>query len=87
MAKPTVEEVRYVVTSVVLQALDELAEDEQGLKLAAHDWFPDADEFDRREIAAWLKQGVEGMAGLIEKRRQGMIESGRTADLLTRSRT
>lgn len=81
MAMPSVEEVRYVVTSVVLQALDELAEDQPGLKLAAHDWFPDADEFDRRKIAEWLKVGIAGMCGLIEKRRQGMIETGRTADL------
>lgn len=81
MAKPSVEEARYVVTSVVLAALDELAEDHHGLKMAAQDWFPDADEFDRREIAAWLAVGVRGMSGLIEKRRQGMIESGRTADL------
>lgn len=81
MAKPTVEEVRYAVTSVVLGALDELAEDERELKIQAGLWFPDADEFDRREIAAMLKVGVAGMAGLIEKRRRGMIESGRTADL------
>jgi hypothetical protein len=78
---PSVEEVRYVVTAHVLTLLDEAAEDTVGLKLVAHDWFPDADEFDRRKIAEWLKIGVEGMAGLIEKRRQGMIESGRTADL------
>lgn len=84
MAMPTVEEVRYAVTSVVLQALDELAEDKQGLMIAAHDWFPDADHFDHRKIADWLKVGVEGMAGLIEKRRQGMIESGRTVDLSKR---
>lgn len=85
MAKPTVEEVRFVVTAVCLNALDELAEDHHALKMAAHDWFPDADEFDRREIADWLKKGVEGMAGLLEKRRRGMIESGRTTDLGVRS--
>lgn len=84
MAMPTVEEVRYVVTAHILTLLDEAAEDEVGLKLVAHDWFPDADEFDRREIAKWLKVGIEGMGGLLEKRRQGMIEKGRTVDMSKR---
>lgn len=84
MGMPTVEQVRYVVTSVILQTLDELAEDTLTLRIAAADWFPDADEFDKREIVKWLKVGVDGMSGLIEKRRQGMIEKGRTEDLSKR---
>lgn len=84
MAMPSVEEVRYAVTAHVLTLLDEAAEDRESLMLAAHDWFPDADIFDRRRIADWLKVGLEGMAGLIEARRRKMIESGRTVDLSKR---
>ncbi len=81
MAKPTVEELRYVVTAHILNLLDEAAEDRESLILAAQDWFPNLDHFDHREIADALKIGVQGMAGLLEKRRRGMIEKGRTADM------
>lgn len=84
MAMPSVEEVRYAVTGYVLTLLDEAAEDRESLMVAAHDWFPDTDHFDRRKIADWLKIGVEGMAGLIEARRRKMIENGRTVDLSKR---
>lgn len=84
MAMPSVEEVRYVVTAHILTLLDEAAEDRESLMMAAYEWFPEADHFDRRKIADWLKIGVEGMAGLMEARRRKMIENGRTVDLSKR---
>lgn len=79
MARPTTAQLRYVVTEAAQQALEQMAGDQQALRALAHDWFPDADEFDIRWAAEGLRVGLDGMRGLLEARRQRMIESGRTA--------
>jgi len=78
VARPTTEELRYVVTEAAQQAIENLAGDPAALKALAHDWFPDADEFDLRWAAEGIKVGLDAMRGLLEARRQRMIKDGRT---------
>lgn len=78
MARPTTEQLRYVVTEAAQLALERMAADEATLRALAHDWFPDADEFDLRWAAGGMKLGLDAMRGLLETRRANMIKSGRT---------
>lgn len=78
MARPPLDEVRYVTTEAAQQALEAMAADTPALRALAHDWFPDSDEFDIRWIAGGLSMGLTAMRGLLENRRQRMIKEGRT---------
>lgn len=80
MAKPKIEELRYVTTEVVQVAIDQLAhpDNRQALKAMLHDWFPDADEFDLRWAADGVALGLSQMRVLLEKRRVRMVEDGKT---------
>jgi hypothetical protein len=78
VARPTTEQLRYVVTEAAQQAIEELAGDQKALRALAHDWFPEADEFDLRWAAEGIATGLTAMRGLLEARRLRMIEDGRT---------
>ena len=77
MARPTLDQLRYVTTEAAQQALEQMAGDPAALRALAHDWFPDADEFDLRWCAEGLASGLTGMRGLLENRRQRLIREGR----------
>ena len=79
MARPSTEELRYVVTEAAQQAMEKMAQDVPGLRALLRDWFPEIDEFDLRWATEGCATGLMAMRGLLESRRQKMIESGRTA--------
>lgn len=80
MAKPKIEELRYVTTEMAKLAIEEMAKPENKRALMGHlqDWFPDADEFDLRWAADGVALGLDQMRVLLEKRRLRMIEGGQT---------
>lgn len=80
MARPTIEELRYVTTEVAKQAIEEKAAPEKRRELmgALQDWFPDADEFDLRWAAEGVALGLDQMRVLLEKRRLRMVDDGKT---------
>ena len=80
MARPTIEELRYVTTEVAKQAIEWHTQPEQRRALmgALQDWFPDADEFDLRWAADGVALGLTQMMGLLENRRQRMVDLGKT---------
>lgn len=76
MARPEMKRLRYVTTEAAQLALEQMAGDPAALRALAHDWFPDADEFDLRWVAEQLATGLNGMRGLLENRRQRLIKEG-----------
>lgn len=80
MARPTIEELRYVTTEMAKLAIEEMAKPENKRTLMGHlqDWFPDADEFDLRWSADGVALGLDQMRVLLEKRRLRMIGEGKT---------
>lgn len=77
MSRPSMEHLRYVTTEAAMDAIEQMSRDPKALRALAHDWFPDADEFDLRWIAEGLASGLNGMRGLLENRRQRLIKEGR----------
>lgn len=80
MARPKIEELRYVTTEIAKLAIEEMAHPDKRRALMGHiqDWFPDADEFDLRWAAEGVALGLDQMRVLLEKRRLRMIEDGKT---------
>lgn len=80
MARPKIEELRYVTTEVAKQAIEDAARPERRRELMGvlQDWFPDADEFDLRWAADGVALGLDQMRVLLEKRRLRMVEGGAT---------
>lgn len=80
MARPKIEELRYVTTEVAKQAIAEKAAPDKRRELMGvlQDWFPDADEFDLRWAADGVALGLDQMQVLLENRRQRMVDLGRT---------
>lgn len=80
MARPKIEELRYVTTEIAKQAIEQAANPElrRTLMGAIQDWFPDADEFDLRWAADGVALGLGQMTALLENRRQRMVNDGKT---------
>lgn len=80
MARPKIEELRYVTTEIAKQAIEDAAKPEERRRLmgAIQDWFPDADEFDLRWAADGVALGLSQMMVLLENRRQRMVDLGKT---------
>jgi hypothetical protein len=80
VARPKIEELRYVTTEIAKQAIEWHAAPEQRRAIMAtlQDWFPDADEFDLRWAADGVALGLTQMMVLREKRRLRMVEDGKT---------
>jgi hypothetical protein len=80
VARPKIEELRYVTTEIAKQAIENAAKPEERRSLmgALQDWFPDADEFDLRWAADGVALGLDQMRALLENRRQRMIDGGKT---------
>ncbi len=79
MARPTIEQLRYVTTEAAKVAIEKMAHPDERRDLMAflHDWFPDADEFDLRWAADGVALGLGQMNVLLAKRRQRLIDEGK----------
>lgn len=75
-APPTPAEVAYVVSRVAAEVLEAAAGRDEVLRQRAHDWFPDHDSIDWREIGKQLGKGLLAMAEIVRRRESRLLDDG-----------
>lgn len=76
-AFPTQQEVAYVASRVAAEVLEAASERAEVLRQRAHDYFPDHDGIDWREIGKQLGKQLRGYAALVEQRERRLLADGR----------
>lgn len=70
-------QIRFVGAHAAAMALERAANAVVPLHTVAHDWFPDHDAIDQREIAKRLSRELEDIRRLVLQRLDKMIEKGK----------
>lgn len=84
------EELRGLVSEMTMRLLVNAADagQQERLKRAIRDWYPDTstvDEFELRRVTEAVREGFRGMANLVDERLERLVESGRAVRLSTRA--
>jgi hypothetical protein len=83
------EEVRGLISAVTMRLLRNAADStqEDRLKKAIRDWYPDpdtVDEFELRRLTRMVQEGLGGMANLVEERLARLIDAGKAEQVPNR---
>lgn len=76
MKRPSNETVRWLAAELAMREIEAMATDTDNLKASAGDWFIDADEFDKRDIAARLRTELRQLVKAMHKRSERLITEG-----------
>jgi hypothetical protein len=74
---PSNQEIEYVVSQISGVALERAAGDEASMRRFAHDWFPDHDAIDHREIGRRLALGLVRMRLRVLARCERLKQEGK----------
>lgn len=77
MKKPSSETLRWLAAELAMREIEAMTSRTDNLKAMAGDWFPDADEFDRRELAAALKKELGQLMQAMHTRSTRLVGEGR----------
>jgi hypothetical protein len=76
-AFPSKEQIEYVGSQAAMLAVEHTAGQREALERLAHDWFPDHDAVDRREIGRRLAQELLKMQGRLQARLERLEQTGK----------
>ena len=81
MASLSDEQVRHLISDIVARALtrmgDPTPERYDALRVVVRMHVPSLDEFDLRDVVEKVAAGLNGMANLVEQRRDRLVAQGR----------
>lgn len=76
MKRPDDKVIRWLAAELAMRELERYSEDVPGLKAAASDWFLDADEFDKRELAERLRKELGQFVQAMHNRSTRLVDAG-----------
>lgn len=76
-AFPSKQEIAYAASRVAAEVLEDASRRTDTLRARAHDYFPDHDGVDWREIGKQLGEQLRGYAALVEQRERRLLADGR----------
>ncbi len=76
-AFPSKEQIEYVGSQAAMLAVEHTASQREALERLAHDWFPEHDAIDRREIGRRLAQELLKMQGRLQARLDRLEQVGK----------
>jgi hypothetical protein len=76
-ARPSKEEILFVTAEIARDAIQAAAGDQLAMRRFAHDWFPDHDAIDWREIGQQLSEQLMQFSYVVRARRVRLEQTGK----------